>query len=194
MLVNGLTSSCSSKLRNMSPTSLSVIQEVEPTARTSESMVGSQKVGTHTASLSLFAVASYTKQISSSPYGTAKYLMNNFTNKSVSRRYLLLITFPIFSFVFVWTITSSMIGWAFQVVGPGCSKKVLTPSRASFRCCSGKQKWTNLDPALNLNQLVWVECHSMLVIASWSQLHLVLLPHFPWRGFLSQCAPYALAR
>jgi hypothetical protein len=36
------------------------VQEVEHTVRTSESMVGSQNVGTHTASFSLFAVASYT--------------------------------------------------------------------------------------------------------------------------------------
>jgi hypothetical protein len=62
-------------------------------------MVGSQKVGTHTASFSLFAVASYTMRISSSPLRTAKYLMFDFTNESEGRRYLRLSTFEIFSLV-----------------------------------------------------------------------------------------------
>ena len=75
-------------------------------------------MGTHTASFSLFAVASYTMRISSSPLGTAKYLMFDFTNESEGRRFRLS-TFEIFSLVFLRIVTSSMIGCFFRVVGPG---------------------------------------------------------------------------
>jgi hypothetical protein len=97
-------------------------------------------VGTHTASFSLFAVASYTMRISSSPLGTVKYLMFDFTNESEGMRYLCLSTFKIFSLVFARILTSLMIGCFFRVVGPGRSKKTLTPSLASLRYRSGKRK------------------------------------------------------
>ena len=62
----------------MSHTSLSVIQESLHNALVRVSMVGNQNMGTHTHSFRWFAVVSYTSLMSSSLFGTAKYLINDF--------------------------------------------------------------------------------------------------------------------
>ena len=138
----------------MSPTSRSVIHEFLSKARTSESIVGSQKLGTQTHSFNLLAVASYTMRISSSPFGTAKNLMNDLIANPVDIRYRRFNTFPIFSLVFSLSLESVMGGCVPLVVGPGFVNHAGTPSLAILRYRCGKRKWTNLEPAWNSNQLV----------------------------------------
>mmetsp|Transcript_15172 Transcript_15172/g.34200 ORF Transcript_15172/g.34200 Transcript_15172/m.34200 type:complete len:87 (+) Transcript_15172:4044-4304(+) len=77
MPVNGLAERCKWKFRNIAATSRSAIQEFLSSARMRDSTVGSQNEGTQTLSFKSLAVASYTSLISDSPFGTAKYLIND---------------------------------------------------------------------------------------------------------------------
>ncbi len=116
--------------------------------------MGNQKLGAQTHSFNLLAVASYTKRISSSPFGTTKNLMNDLILKPIKIRYRRLSTFPIFSLVFSLKLESVMAGCVSLVVEPGFVNHAGTPSLAILRYHSGKRKWTNLEPALNSNKLV----------------------------------------
>jgi hypothetical protein len=152
-------------------------------------MVGNQKLGAQTHSFNLLAVASYTKRISPSPFGTAKNLMNDLIVKPVEIRYRRLSTFPIFSLVFSLKLESVMAGCVPLVVGPSFVNHAGTPSLAILRYRGGKRKWTNLEPALNSNQLVWVECQSKFAIADWSLPGSVNTPSRYCRGFPIQSGP-----
>ena len=167
------------------------LSRLRSSARTKELIVGNQNVGTHTHSFSLFAVASYTSRMSSSPFGTAKNLMKDLMGRSVVSRYLLLITFPIFSLVFAQISTSAMMGCFPFIVRPGDLKKTGIPSRAICRYLMGKRRCTSHDPAWNSNHAVREACQSMLVIACWSRSSSV--KEFPlpgWRqGMLHQSSP-----
>ncbi len=81
-------------------------------------------------SFSLLAVALYTRRMSSSPFGTAKNLMNDLIFKPVEMRYHRLSTFPIFSLVFSLKLESVMAGCIPLVVGPGLVNHAGTPSLA----------------------------------------------------------------
>jgi hypothetical protein len=140
-------------------------------------------------SFNLLAVALYTKRISSSPFGTAKYLINHLITKPVNKRYQCLNTFLIFSLVFSLNLESVMAGCVPLVVGPDFVNHAGTPSLAILRYRSRKRKWTNLEPALNSNRLVWVECQSKFAIADWSLPSLVNTPSQCWRGFPIQSGP-----
>ena len=168
------------------------LSRLRSSARTKELIVGSQNEGTHTHSFSLFAVASYTSRMSSSPFGTAKNLMKDLMGRSVVSRYLLLITFPIFSLVFAQIPTSAMMGCFPFIVGPGDLKKMGIPSRAICRYLMGKQRCTSHDPAWNSNHVVCEACQSLLVIACWSRPSLVKVSPPPgwWWGMLHQSSQW----
>jgi hypothetical protein len=161
-------------------------------AQTKELIVGSQNEGTHTHLFRLFAIASYTSRMLSSPLGTAKNLMKDLMGRSVVSRYLLLITFPIFSLVFARIPASAMMGCFPFIVGPGDSKKMGIPSRAICRYLMGKRRCTSRDPSLNSNHMVCEACQSILVIACWSQPSSVdVFPPPGWRqGTLHQSSPW----
>ena len=75
-------------------------------------------------------------------------------------------TLPILSLERAHKTGSLMRGWASLVVGPGCSKNGLTPSRAFCQYLTGNQKWIKRAPALWLNHETRVACQSILTTAS----------------------------
>ena len=102
--------------------SLSDIQQIESNDLTSESMVGSQKVGAHMDSFKPLAVASYTIRASFPPLGTAKYLMRDFKSISDRTMYHRLITFSILGLTLSQTAGSAKPGCACLVEGPAVLK------------------------------------------------------------------------
>jgi hypothetical protein len=167
----------------MSPTSRSVIHKFLSNARARESIVGNQKLGTQTHLFNLLAVALYTNRMSSSPFGTMKYLMNDLIAKPVNKK------------VPVLKHLSNLLPRFFPQSRVSDGRLHTLGGRAGF--CEPRRHTISHHPpkmqgemqvdqpgtALNSNQFVWVKCQSRFAMADWSHPSSVNTPSHCWQGF-----------